>query len=48
MSLGHELSRFALGQDDDKTYSSWVSIAETLSHAGARERCRDSKTGGKL
>jgi len=48
VSLGHELSRFALGQDDDKTYSSWVSIAETLSHAGARERCRDSKTGGKL
>ena len=48
MSLGHELSSFALGQDDDKTYSPWVSIAETLSHAGARERCRDPKTGGKL
>jgi len=48
VSLGHELSRFALGQDDDKTYSHWVSIAETLSHAGARERCRDPKTGGKL
>ena len=38
----------ALGQDDDKTYSTWVSIAETLPHAGARERCRDPKTGGKL
>ncbi len=29
MSLGHELRGFALGQDDDKTYSPWVSIAET-------------------
>ena len=48
MSLGHELSGFALGQNGDKTYSPWVSIAETLSHAGARERCRDPKTGGKL
>ena len=48
VSLGHELSSFALGQEDDKTYSPWVSIAETLSHAGARERCRDPKTGGKL
>ena len=27
MSLGHELSSFTLGQDDDKTYSPWVSIA---------------------
>jgi len=48
VSLGHELSSFALGQDDDKTYSHWVSIAETLPHAGARECCRDPKTGGKL
>ena len=30
MSLGHELSSFTLGQDDDKTYSPWVSIAETF------------------
>ena len=27
-SLGHELSSFALGQDEDKTYSPWVSIAK--------------------
>ena len=47
-SLGHEVSSFVLGRDDDKTYSPWVSIAETLSHAGARECCRESKTGGKL
>jgi len=40
VSLGHELSSFALGQDGDKTYSPWVSVAETLSHAGARERQR--------
>ena len=48
VSLGHELSNSALGQHDDKTYPTWVSIAETLSHAGARECCRDPKTGGKL
>jgi len=48
VSLGHEVSSFELGRDDDKTYSPWVSIVETLSHAGARERCRDPKTGSKL
>jgi len=48
VSLGHELSSFALGQDDDKAYFPWVSIAETLSRAGARVRCRDPKTRGKL
>jgi len=46
--VGHELSSFALGQDDDKTYSPWASIAETFSNAGARELCRDPKTIGTL
>ena len=29
MYLGHEFSSFAMAQDDDKTYSHWVSIART-------------------
>lgn len=36
------------GQDNDKSCSIWVSIAETSSNAAAREGWRDSKTGGKL
>ena len=44
MSLGHELSSLELGQDDDKTYSPWVSIAETLSHAGARNVAETQRT----
>ena len=42
-ALGHELSSFALVQDGDKTYSPWVSLAETLSHAGAKESWRNKK-----
>jgi hypothetical protein len=48
VSMGHELSSFGLGQDDYKTYSPLVSLAENLSHPGVKERCRDPKTGGKL
>ena len=29
VSLGHEVSSFGPGRHDDKTYSPWVSIAET-------------------